>query len=59
MRKAFNLLTTNVSHHIETSQLICIPNQLTGFYILKNIDRLWFKMKQKEFFIIFEGLSLK
>ena len=45
MRKAFNLLTTNVSHLIETSQLICIPNQLTGFYILKNIDRLWFKMK--------------
>ena len=30
----FNPLTTNVPHHIETSQLICIANQLTGFYIM-------------------------
>ena len=28
-----NPLTTNVPHHIETSQLICIANQLTGFYM--------------------------
>ena len=26
-----NPLTTNVPHHIETSQLICTANQLTGF----------------------------
>ena len=29
----FNPLTTNASHHIETSPLICIANQLTGFYM--------------------------
>ena len=27
-------LTTKVLHHIETSQLICNANQLTGFYIM-------------------------
>ena len=32
-----NPLTTNVPHHIETSQLICIENQLTGFYMMGNI----------------------
>ena len=35
----FNLLTTNVSHHIETSQLVCIANQFTGFYMIVNICR--------------------
>ena len=35
----FNLLTTSVSHIIETSQLICRANQLTGFYIMGNICR--------------------
>ena len=35
--KNINPLTTNVSHHIETSQLICIANQLTGFYMIGNI----------------------
>ena len=34
-----NPLTTNVPHHIETSQLICIANQLTGFYMMGNIGR--------------------
>ena len=35
-----NPLTTNVpiidqcSHHIETSQLICTANQLTGYYMM-------------------------
>ena len=31
-------------HHIETSQLICIANQLTGFNMLGNIGRnfTWF-----------------
>ena len=32
-------LTTNVPHHIETSQLICIANQLTDFYMIGNIGR--------------------
>lgn len=27
-----NPLTTNIPHHVETSQLICHVNQLTGFY---------------------------
>ena len=35
----FNPLTTNVPHHVETSQLICNINQLTGFYIMGNIGR--------------------
>ena len=29
----FNPLTNSVPHYIETSQLICVANQLTGFYI--------------------------
>ena len=36
-----NPLTTNVFHHVETSQLICIPTQLTGFYMMGNIRRYW------------------
>ena len=32
-----NPLMTNVPHHIETSQLIWIANQLTGFYMMGNI----------------------
>ena len=35
----FNPLTTNVSHHIGTNQLICNTNQLTGFYMMGNIGR--------------------
>ena len=34
-----NPLTTNVPHHIETSQLICTANHLTGFYMMGNIGR--------------------
>ena len=34
-----NPLTTSVPHHIETSQLICNANQLTGFYMMGNIGR--------------------
>ena len=34
-----NLLMTSVPHHIETSQLICSANQLTGFYIMGNTGR--------------------
>ena len=33
----FNSSTTNVPHHIETSQLICIANQLIGFYRMGKI----------------------
>ena len=35
----FNPLTTSVSHHIETSQLIWRANQLFGFYMMGNIGR--------------------
>ena len=31
LRVHINPLTTNVPHHTETIQLICIANQLTGF----------------------------
>ena len=31
-------LVTNASHHIETSQLICDANELTGFYMMGNTD---------------------
>ena len=29
-----NLSTTNVPHHIETTQLICSISQLTGFHMM-------------------------
>ena len=32
-----NPLTTNVTHHIGTSKLIYNANQLTGFYMTRNI----------------------
>ena len=35
--------TTNNLHHTKTSQLICNANQLTGIYIMGNIDRSWAK----------------
>ena len=41
MKDKINPLTTNVPYHIETSQLICIANQLTGFYMMGNIGRQW------------------
>ena len=34
-----NSLTINVPHHMETSQLICIANQLTSFYVMGSIGR--------------------
>ena len=34
-----NPLTTSVPHHIETSQLTCNANQLTGFYMMGKIGR--------------------
>ena len=35
--RIINPLTTNAPPHIETSQLICIANQLTDFYTIRNI----------------------
>ena len=32
-----NPLTTNVAYHMESSQLICNQNQLSGFYIIKKL----------------------
>ena len=32
-----NQLTTNVLHHMETTQLICIANHLTGFYMMRTL----------------------
>ena len=40
---SINPATINVPHHIKTSQLICIANQLTGFYMMGNIGRYWAK----------------
>ena len=34
-----NQLTINVPHYIETSQLICIANQLAGFSMIGDIGR--------------------
>ena len=35
----FDPLMINVPHHIETSPLICIANQLTSFFLMGNIGR--------------------
>ena len=37
--RSFNPLTTNAPCDIETSQWICIANQLTGFCMMGNIVR--------------------
>ena len=34
-----NPFTSNISHHIETSQFICNGNELTGFYMMGNVGR--------------------
>ena len=39
LNDAVNPLTTNVSHYIETGQLICNTNRLTGFDMMGNIGR--------------------
>ena len=36
---SFNSLMTSVSRYVQTSQFIYIANQLTGFYMMGNIDR--------------------
>ena len=42
-KTTFNPLMICVPHRVETSQLIYIANQLTGFYIMRNIGRWWVK----------------
>ena len=37
--EGIKLLTNNVLHHKDTRQLICIANQLTGFYTMGDIRR--------------------
>ena len=39
IKEHLNPLTTNVPHHIETSQLIYTVNRLTGFNITGNTVR--------------------
>ena len=34
--KILDTLATSAPHHIETSQLICSANRLTGFYMMEN-----------------------
>ena len=34
-------LTNHVPHYIETSELICIANRLTGFYMMGKINHQW------------------
>ena len=56
-----NPLTTNVSHHMETSQLICIANQLTGFYMMGTLvvnGLMWyFELIQIKMFALFSYYS--
>ena len=33
------LIKNQCSHHIETSQMICNANQLSGFHVMENIGR--------------------
>ena len=37
--KVINPFTANAPYHIETNQLICIANQLIGFYVMGNVGR--------------------
>ena len=37
--KIHDQLTTNLLNHIETTHMICIANQLTGFYMMGNTGR--------------------
>ena len=40
-RVSFIPSTTSAPHHIETSQLICKANDLTGVYMMGDIGRQW------------------
>ena len=39
IENSLNPLSTIIPHPIETTQLICNGNQLTGFYMMGNIGR--------------------
>ena len=41
LRSHFNPCHPSVVFHIETSHLICISNQMTGFYMKCNTERKW------------------
>ena len=45
MHERVNPLMFSVPHHAETSQLICSPDQFTGFYKMGNIGRERVKLK--------------
>ena len=42
-----NTITTNVSHHVETSQLVSFANQLNCFCMMGNTGRQWVKKSVK------------
>ena len=54
MLEYLNPLNANVTHYIETSQLICIANQLIGFYMRATLafNGLSEKSTGKEFFVL-------
>ena len=41
--KSVNKFQTSAAFHIETSHLICIANQMTGFYMKCNTELRWVK----------------
>ena len=49
------------SHHIETGQLICSANQLTGFYMMGILVVKWlnYEFLTLKFVLIYEGESNK
>ena len=56
-----NPLTNNVSHHIETSQLICNANELTSFYMMEEHYDFNMKSSIQDTFntIFFEQLKVQ
>ena len=57
-----NPLTTNVLHHMETTQLICIANHLTGFYMMRtlvfNEIRYYATFKVRKFESLFYKINI-
>ena len=53
----FNPLTTNVPHYIETSQSICIADQLSSFYMMGNIGCSLVKYSKILFLLMTRGLE--
>lgn len=44
---SFNPLTTSVPHHMETSQLLYMETELTGFFMMGEIGSQWIKGLKK------------